>query len=119
MSGLINITSMLKLALETNNIYTGEIPETQTDPSVLVQFTTNSNERTIDGVKNKNSSMWRLTVVANTQSDIEVLTDLIDELDNTASIDYQRINTNMFNSEQATVDKPYCRAFYDLTVYNY
>jgi hypothetical protein len=120
MSDLIKVIALLKTSLPNigGGVYSGDIPESQTAPSILVTFTTNSYGRTVGGNKTKTSSTWRLTVVANLQSQIDNITDILDALDNSSDVNFQRINTNMFNSEQSTPDQPFCRAFYDLVVYH-
>jgi hypothetical protein len=120
MSDLTKVIALLKTSLPDigGGVYSGDIPESQTEPSVLVTFATFSHGRTVGGNKTKTSSTWRLTIVADLQSQVESITDVLDELDNTQNVHFQRINTNMFNSEQSTPDNPFCRAFYDLIVYH-
>lgn len=117
MSDLAAVISLLKSKLTTNNVYSGEIPESQTEPSVLIQNIANPFSRVLSGRKVKKSSTWRITVVAQQQSDVESILDELEDMDNTSNGDFQRIFTNLVMTELGLVEQPNRRAFYDLTVY--
>lgn len=117
MSDLLAVVDLLKEKLTTDNVYTGEIPESQSDPAVLVQNVANPFERVLSGRKVKKSSTWRITVVAKLQSDVESILNELEDMDNTRNSDFQRIFTNLVMTELGLVEQPFRRAFYDLTVY--
>ena len=116
MSDFTAVISLLKDKI-TVNTYTGQIPETQSEPSVLLQELSNNFARTTEGVKINKISHWRITVVASLPSDVELLISKLDDLDNTVSVDFQRILTNLVMREPGLNEQPFRRAFYDLTVY--
>ncbi len=114
---MIKIISLLKSVLGVD-VYTGEIPESQTNPAVLLQDLNHNYSRSISGRKTGMSSNWRITIVAKSQVDVESLLDKLEDLDNTSNNDFQRIFTNLVMREVGLNEQPYRRAFYDLTVYN-
>lgn len=117
MSNLLKVISLLKTGLETDEVYSGQIPESLTEPAVLVQELANGYTRTTEGVKINKSNSWRITVVAKYQSDVELLLEKLEDLDNTANVDFQRVFTNLVLTEPGLNEQPFRRAFYDLTVY--
>ena len=116
MSDFTSVISLLKDGV-TEHTYTGQIPETQSEPAILLQELTNNFSRTTEGVKIKKVSNWRITIVAKSQGDVELLIDKLEDLDNTSNVDFQRIFTNLVMREPGLNEQPFRRAFYDLTVY--
>ncbi len=116
MSDLTKVISLLKNEL-TVDVYSGEIPEQQEDPAVLVQNIANPFERVLSGKKVKKYSVWRITVVAKLQSDVESTLEQLEDMDATSNSDFQRIFTNLVSTELGSVEQPFRRAFYNLTVY--
>jgi len=116
MSGLRGVVALLKDKL-TCDVFTGQIPESQTDPAVVVINVANPFSRTLSGKKVETSSVWRITVVAERQSDVESIIDELEDMDNSTSVEYQKIFTNLVQTELGLTEQPYRRAFYDLTVY--
>ena len=116
MSDLSAVISLLKANLSAD-VYSGEIPENQRSPAILVTNIANPHERVLSGRKVKKSSVWRLTVVAKLQSDVESILSSLESLDNTRNTDFQRIFTNLAMTEEGLIKQPFRRAFYDLIVY--
>jgi hypothetical protein len=116
MSDLANVIALLKSKIG-NNVYSGEIPETQTAPSVLVANIANPFGRVLSGRKVQKSSTWRITIVAEFQSQVESILDILEEMDNTRTTVFQRVFTSLVLTEFGLNEQPYRRAFYDLTVY--
>ena len=116
MSQLKAVVALLKDKLSCD-VFTGEIPETQTDPAVVTSNVANPFSRTVSGRKVQKSSTWRITVVAERQSDVESIIDELEDMDNSTTVDFQQIFTNLIQTELGLTEQPYRRAFYDLTVY--
>ena len=116
MSGLIGVVTLLKDKLSCD-VFSGQIPESQTDPAVVVINVANPFSRTLSGKKVQTSSIWRVTVVAERQSDVESILDELEDMDNSTSVEFQKIFTNLVQTELGLTEQPYRRAFYDLTVY--
>lgn len=116
MSGLIGVVTLLKDKLSCD-VFSGQIPESQTDPAVVVINVANPFSRTLSGKKVQTSSVWRVTVVAERQSDVESILDELEDMDNSTSVEFQKIFTNLVQTELGLTEQPYRRAFYDLTVY--
>ncbi len=116
MSALTDVVALLKDKLSCE-VYTGQIPESQNNPAVVVQNVANPHSRDVEGRKVMKSTIWRITVVAKHQSDVESIGDEIDDMDNSGTVMYQKIFTNLEQSELGLTGQPYRRAFYDLTVY--
>lgn len=117
MTDLINVIAMLK-AKTSASIYTGEIPESQAGTSILVTNLANLHQgRSVDGRKYGKSSVWRLTVVAELQSDVESVLAELDSLDNVRNQWFQRVFTVLAQSELGLNNEPYRRAFVDMSVY--
>jgi hypothetical protein len=115
MSDLIGVVSLLKTI--SPNVYTGEIPETQTEPSMLVTNVANLFGRVLSGKKVQKSSVWRITIVAELQSDVELIMSKLEDLDASTTLDFQQIFTSLVLTELGLIEQPFRRAFYDLTVY--
>ena len=116
MSDLRLVVALLKNKLSVS-VYTGEIPETQINPSVLVANVANPFSRDVTGKKVKKNSTWRITVVAKLQSDVESILDKLEDMDGIRTTDFQRVFTNLVMTELGLIEQPFRRAFYDLTVY--
>ena len=116
MSGLLGVVALLNDNLSCK-VFTGQIPETQTDPAALVSNVANTYSRTLSGRKVEKSTAWRVTVVAKRQSDVESIIDELENMDNSTTVTYQKIFTNLVQTELGLTEQPYRRAFYDLTVY--
>jgi hypothetical protein len=115
MNDLELVVSLLKTI--SPNVYTGEIPETQTEPSMLIAHVASPFSRVLSGKKVKEHSVWRITCVAELQSDVKVITDQLEDLDNSTSLDFQQIFTSLVLTELGLIEQPYRRTFYELTVY--
>ena len=113
----MQVVALLKNKLSVDEVYTGNIPETQTKPAVTVSNVANPFSRTLEGKKVEVSSVWRITIVARLQSDVELVIDEIEDLDTTTNVDFQQIFTSLVMTELGLTEEPDKRAFYDLTVY--
>lgn len=116
MSTLLKVIALLKSKV-TENTYSGEIPESQSEPSIAVANIANPFSRDVEGGKVKKSSTWRITIVAVRQSDVESLMEKLEDIDNSRNADFQKIFTSFVMTEFGLNEQPFRRAFYDLTVY--
>jgi hypothetical protein len=114
MSDLTLVVALLKTI---GPVYTSEIPETQIGPAMLVTNVANLFGRVLSGKKVKKSTIWRITIVAELQADVELVMDKLEDLDDSTSLDFQQIFTNLVLTELGLIEQPFRRAFYDLTVY--
>jgi hypothetical protein len=117
MSDLQEVVALIKARTTADEVYTGDIPEAQTNPAILVTNVANPYSRVLSGKKVQKSSTWRLTVVAEWMTDVESLLEEIELMDASSSTVFQRIFANLVMTETGTTEQPYRRAFYDLTVY--
>ena len=112
------LIALLKTTLGSGIIvYTGAIPEGVDKPCVQVSMVSNSDNRVIAGQKYGNSQVYRVTVFAPTQSQIQGILDTLETLDNTKNADFQRIFGQWILTEAKQPGQVLARAFYDLTVY--
>lgn len=116
MSDLRDVVQLLKSTL-TCDVFTGQIPESQTDPAIVVMNVANPFSRSLSGRKVQKSTVWRITVVAKYQVDVESIINELDEMDNSTTTVFQKIFTNLVQTEVGLTEQPYRRAFFDLTVY--
>ena len=113
------LISLLKTTLGSGiTVYTGVIPEGVTKPCVSVSMVSNSDNRVIKGRKYGNSQVYRVTVFAPTEAEIETILDTLETLDNTKNSDFQRIFGQWILTESKQPGQVLSRAFYDLTLYS-
>lgn len=118
MSDLLNVMSLLTSVLSIP-VYRGQIPESD-DSSVAVAVTNVAypfQGRTLSGRKYGKSSTWRITIVGDSQSSVESVIEQLDDIDATSSENFQRIFTNLVQTEYELSTVSYRRAFVDMTVY--
>ena len=112
------LIALLKTTLGSGiTVYTGAIPEGVTKPCVGVSMVSNSDVRVIAGQKYGNTQVYRVTVFAPIQSQIQGILDTLETLDNTVNADFQRIFGQWILTEAKQPGQVLARAFYDLTVY--
>jgi len=112
------LISLLKTTLGSGiTVYTGAIPEGVDKPCVQVSMVSNAGNRVIAGQKYGNSQVYRVTVFAPMQSQIQGILDTLETLDNTKNADFQRIFGQWILTEAKQPGQVLARAFYDLTVY--
>ena len=112
------LISLLKTTLGSGiTVYTGAIPEGVDKPCVQVSMVSNSDNRVIAGQKYGNTQVYRVTVFAPIQSQIQGILDTLETLDNTVNADFQRIFGQWILTEAKQPGRVLARAFYDLTVY--
>ena len=112
------LISLLKTTLGSGiTIYTGTVPEGADKPCVQVSMVSNSDNRVIAGQKYGNTQVYRVTVFAPIQSQIQGILDTLETLDNTVNADFQRIFGQWILTEAKQPGQVLARAFYDLTVY--
>lgn len=99
------------------NVYSEEIPESETDDAVHFYSVAHTSGRDVEGRKSKKSSTWRVEVVATTVDGLESIIEDIETLDNKSTSTFQRVYAQLLNTEDVTEDQEYRRAFIDLTVY--
>ena len=112
------LIALLKTTLGPGiTVYTGAIPEGVDKPCVQVSMVSNSDNRVIAGQKYGNTQVYRMTVFAPIQSQIQGILDTLETLDNTVDADFQRIFGQWILTEAKQPGQVLARAFYDLTVY--
>lgn len=112
------LIALLKTTLGSGiTVYTGAIPEGVDKPCVQVSMVSNSDNRVIAGQKYGNTQVYRVTVFAPIQSQIQGILDTLETLDNTKNADFQRIFGQWILTEAKQPGQVLARAFYDLTVY--
>ena len=112
------LIALLKTTLCSGiTVYTGAIPEGVDKPCVGVSMASNSDDRVLDGSKHGNTQVYRVTVFAPLQSQIQGILDTLETLDNTKNADFQRIFGQWILTEAKQPGQVLARAFYDLTVY--
>lgn len=112
------LITLLKTTLGSGiTVYTGTVPEGVDKPCVQVSMVSNSDNRVIAGQKYGNTQVYRVTVFAPIQSQIQGLLDTLETLDNTVNADFQRIFGQWILTEAKQPGQVLARAFYDLTVY--
>ena len=112
------LIALLKTTLGSGiTVYTGAIPEGVDKPCVGVSMVSNSDNRVIAGQKYGNAQVYRVTVFAPLQSQIQGVLDTLETLDNTVNADFQRIFGQWILTEAKQPGQVLARAFYDLTVY--
>lgn len=114
----IALIDLLKNTLDQSiTVYTGSVPEGVEKPCVQVSMVSNADNRVISGQKYGNAQVYRMTVFAPTQSQIQDVLDTLETLDNTKNADFQRIFGQWILTEAKQPGQVLARAFYDLTVY--
>ena len=112
------LIALLKTTLGSGiTVYTGAIPEGVDKPCVQVSMVSNSDNRVIAGQKYGNTQVYRVTVFAPIQSQIQGILDTLETLDNTVNDDFQRIFGQWILTESKQPGQVLARAFYDLTLY--
>ena len=112
------LIALLKTTLGSGiTVYTGTVPERVDKPCVGVCMVSNSDVRVIAGQKYGNTQVYRVTVFAPIQSQIQGILDTLETLDNNVNADFQRIFGQWILTEAKQPGQVLARAFYDLTVY--
>lgn len=112
------IIALLKTTLGSGiTVYTGTVPEGVDKPCVGVSMVSNSDVRVIKGSKHGNTQVYRVTVFAPLESQIDTILDTLETLDNTVNDDFQRIFGQWILTESKQPGQVLARAFYDLTLY--
>lgn len=112
------LIALLKTTLGSGiTVYSGTIPEGVTKPCVGVSMVSNSDVRVIKGSKHGNAQVYRVTIFAPTESQIDTILDTLETLDNTKNADFQRIFGQWILTESKQPGQVLGRAFYDLTLY--
>lgn len=112
------LISLLKTTLGSGiTVYTGAIPEGVDKPCIQVSMVSNADNRVIAGKKYGNTQVYRVTVFAPMQSQIQGILDTLETLDNTKNADFQRIFGQWILTEAKQPGQVLARAFYDFTVY--
>ena len=112
------LIALLKTTLGSGiTVYTGTVPEGVDKPCVSVSTVSNSDVRVIKGSKHGNTQVYRVTVFAPLESQIDTILDTLETLDNTVNDDFQRIFGQWILTESKQPGQVLARAFYDLTLY--
>lgn len=112
------LITLLKTTLGSGiTVYTGAIPEGVDKPCVQVSMVSNADNRVITGQKHGNTQVYRVTVFAPLESQIDTILDTLETLDNTVNADFQRIFGQWILTESKQPGQVLARAFYDLTLY--
>ncbi|CAL9967793.1 hypothetical protein VPHD63_0010 [Vibrio phage D63] len=113
---LKQVTALLKDRLSVP-VYSGEIPESQENTAVMYQNVANPHERVVEGQKTKFRTIYRLTVVAVDDNELESVLEDLEDLDGSRNADFQKIWTTLVLREPGLIKEPYRRAFVDMTLY--
>jgi len=112
------LIALLKTTLGSGiTVYTGTVPEGVDKPCVSVSMVSNSDVRVIKGSKHGNTQVYRVTVFAPLESQIDTILDTLETLDNTVNDNFQRIFGQWILTESKQPGQVLARAFYDLTLY--
>ena len=112
------LIALLKTTLGSGiTVYTGTVPEGVDKPCVSVSMVSNSDVRVIKGSKHGNTQVYRVTVFAPLESQIDAILDTLETLDNTVNDAFQRIFGQWILTESKQPGQVLARAFYDLTLY--
>ena len=112
------LIALLKTTLGSGiTVYTGTVPEGVDKPCVSMSMVSNSDVRVIKGSKHGNTQVYRVTVFAPLESQIDTILDTLETLDNTVNDDFQRIFGQWILTESKQPGQVLARAFYDLTLY--
>ena len=118
MGSLLNevITLLKSIVPEGVTVYRNVVPEGISKPCVSVTEVSNNTKRVIAGQKYGKQAVWRVTVYVKNDDDMQGLLDILENLDNTTSDDFQRIMSDYVLTEQRQSNQILTRAFYDLTL---
>lgn len=72
-------------------VYPDYIPQSKNLPAVSYTLVSNPSNRILNGGKSGGHSVYRLQLAADNATDLEVLENTIETLDNTSNVDFQRI----------------------------
>ena len=112
------LIALLKTTLGSGiTAYTGTVPAGVVKPCVGVSMVSNSDVRVIKGSKHGNTQVYRVTVFAPLESQIDTILDTLETLDNTVNDNFQRIFGQWILTESKQPGQVLARAFYDLTLY--
>ncbi len=114
-----NVTDLVEGAAPSYSLYPDIVPEAASIPAMaLTCVSPDLYSRPLEGEKTGKHSVWRVAIVTESISDMEIIIDLLLELDNTSNDNFQRIFAEVVNREAKGQDEPYRRAFVEITVYN-
>lgn len=114
MSAQTALITFFKANLTGIEVWANFIPEESVRPAIAISNTSFGNDRTLDGKKTKNQSIWRLTLSDGTVN----LQNSIDQIlltDNEVNDDFQRVFVELNQIEAYVSSEPYQRAFFDIT----
>ncbi len=114
---LDEVITLLKSVLPDGvTVYRNVVPEGISKPCVSVTEVSNTTKRVISGKKYGRQAVWRVTVYVKSDSDMQGLLDILEDLDNTTNDDFQRIMSDYVLTESRQPNQILTRAFYDLTL---
>lgn len=111
-----DVIALLKAGLSVE-VWDSVVPEAEALPAVAVSNVANPSSRTLAGTKTKNMHVYRVSVVAYKQSDLEATMKELEDMDNSSDNNFKNVFTQWVNTEAKLPDEPVRRAFYDLTLY--
>ena len=114
MSAQTALVTFFKTNLTGVEVWADFIPEEAQRPAVVISNTSFSQDRTLDGKKTKNQSVWRLTL-SDTPVNLQNSIDQILLTDNQSNDDFQRVFVDLNQKEAYVSSEPYQRAFFDIT----
>lgn len=118
MSAYKDLKDLLVTHLAPTKVFFDVVPEEAPLPAVAVTQVSNDRfGRVLSGRKTGKSNVFRVSIVSESILDQDTIIDLLEELDNTISTEFQRIWVELINREAKDDDETIRRAFVDITVY--
>lgn len=102
----------------TASVWLDFVPESETKPAIAItNLSGGGGGRDLEGNKAAGPSTWRLTVVANTIEDVNLLVKQLETLDNTTQKGFQNVFIDYVLLEPKQPVQSYRRAFVDVKLY--
>lgn len=98
-------------------VYNSFVPEAVSGTAVAVYNVTNSRKRTLDGTQVSKVSYWRVVLVSANPREIPEISRQLEAMDMKSDGTFQRIYTELVNSEALEAGSLIQRTFFDLTLY--
>jgi len=101
-----------------DDVYPDLVPEAASKPALAFVNAAFSQSRVLNGEATTKFSVWRLTLVAQSKTELQSMIDKLELIDNTRNANFSRIFTELIMKQSKEPDAPFRTAFVDLTVYN-
>lgn len=111
-----DVMSFLKPRLSFE-VYNSLVPESETNVAAAVYNITHSRNRDITGVQTDKISFWRLVLVTPSPAVISSAVSEVESLDNSRDNLFQKVYSEIVNTEPFDQGSLIQRTFFDLTFY--